>query len=115
MSNQAVVGITPRSLNQTTTRKIIEANYELACETNERVLSNSKHWFTTSFRLEESEAWSVRTIVSLPVWPSGRRLSGKQRDLGSIPFRFSPFFKTCGLGIQFYNKESVSKAVSIQT
>ena len=76
MSDQAIVGISPRSLNQTTSRKITEANYELACEANERVLSNSKHWFTTSFLLEESEARSVRTIVSLPVWPSGRRLSG---------------------------------------
>ena len=36
-----------------------------------------------------------------PVWPSGKALGwyGKQRDLGSNPFRLSLLFKGCGLGL----------------
>jgi len=31
------------------------------------------------------------------VWPSGKGLAGQQKDLGSIPFRSSSLFRSCGL------------------
>ena len=32
-----------------------------------------------------------------PVWPSGKALGCKRRDVGSNPFRLSFLFKSCGL------------------
>ena len=48
-------------------------------------------WERKAILEEEEEACMVRKSV----WTSGK--TGKQKDLGSIPFCLSSLFKSCGL------------------